>query len=118
MTPSVITSIVLAFALGVAAMVAALHYHKAKSLRADNRSLRAKVDRYRAADRDHKGAYDIVRVDPSEDVAPEIWCEWAVVRRTIIGGYMHSAIIKAFTDEDDDFNRRQAEELVEKLNEK
>ena len=41
-----------------------------------------------------------------------------VVRRVKIDGYEHTTIIKVFSDDDPDFNRREAEELVDKLNEK
>lgn len=35
----------------------------------------------------------------------------------MIDGYIHSTAIKLFTDPDQDYNLREAEELVEKLNE-
>lgn len=33
-------------------------------------------------------------------------------------GYIHSVVIKLFTDEDPDYNRREAEDLAKHLNEK
>lgn len=48
----------------------------------------------------------------------EISSEWLVVREVCLYGRTYNTLIKAFTDEDDDFNRREAEELAEKLNEK
>ena len=41
-----------------------------------------------------------------------------VERSCLIDGYIHSTVIKLFTDSDQDFNQRCAEELLEILNSK
>lgn len=42
----------------------------------------------------------------------------AVVRRTHSGQYWSASVIKVFTDKDESYNQRCAEELLEKLTEK
>lgn len=42
----------------------------------------------------------------------------AVVRRSRFGGYCSEVVIKVFSDEDESYNQRCAEELLEKLTEK
>lgn len=112
-------SIILAFLLGVAIMVSALHYRNFKRANRRMKELCKKVQRYREADCDETAFYCVKRLEPYNDnLNPELWGEWSVIRVTTIDGYMHHTLIKVFTDDDDDFNKREAEELCDKLNEK
>ena len=119
MTVTTITAIVLAFFLGFAVMVALRHACIAGKLRTKNTNLRNALGRYKEADCDEKATYTVKRIDTlNENINPEIWGEWAVVRVTIVNGYIHHTLIKVFTDEDDEFNKNEADELCDKLNEK
>lgn len=84
--------------------------------RRQNRKLVAKIkeqkkmiDRYVKADNDISPTY-FVATTKDEHIG--------VCRYSTVDGYIHKTCIKLFTDPDQDFNCRQAEELVEKLREK
>lgn len=79
--------------------------------------LKAKVNRYRIAADDVHPIYTVRRID-AEDSAHEYNGVWAVCRTSWQDGYYHSLCVKIFTDEDDEFNKNEAEELCEKLNER
>lgn len=80
-------------------------------------NLKAKINRYRMAADDLHPLYTVRRID-ANDPAHEYNNVWAVCRTSWQDGYIHNACIKIFTDEDDEFNKNEAEELCEKLNEK
>lgn len=74
-----------------------------------NKELKEKIDRYIKADNCTTPSYFVNKTTDGRI---------GVERSCLIDGYIHSTVIKLFTDPDQDFNRREAEELVEKLNEK
>lgn len=80
-------------------------------------NLKAKVKRYRMAADDLRPIYTVRRID-AEDNAHEYNGVWAVCRTSCQDGFLHNCCIKIFTDEDDEFNKNEADELCDKLNEK
>lgn len=118
MTNSTITAIVLAFFLGLALVVALYQYKKADNLLRTNRSQHIKICAYRDANRDPNATYHVQRVQTDLPEFRQYNGCWGVCRRIANRGYMFATTIKVFTDEDDDFNHREAEELCDKLNEK
>lgn len=80
-------------------------------------NLKAKINRYRLASDDVHPLYTVRRID-ANDPAHEYNGVWAVCRTSLQNGYIHNTCIKIFTDEDDEFNKNEAEELCEKLNER
>lgn len=80
-------------------------------------NLKSKIKRYRMAADDIRPFYTVRRID-AEDKEHEYNGVWAVCRTSCQDGFLHNSCIKVFTDEDDDFNKNEAEELCEKLNEK
>lgn len=67
------------------------------------------IDVYRASATDRKPYYFMRLIDGDKI---------CVYRHTINGLYALRSCVKVFTDPDQEFNRREAEELIEKLNEK
>ena len=80
-------------------------------------NLKSKIKRYRMAADDVHPIYSVRRID-AIDEAHEYNGTWAVCRTSCQEGFLHNSCIKIFTDEDDEFNKNEAEELCEKLNEK
>lgn len=80
-------------------------------------NLKSKIKRYRMAADDLRPIYTVRRID-AEDNAHEYNGVWAVCRTSCQDGFLHNSCIKIFTDDDDDFNRREAEELCDMLNSK
>lgn len=78
-------------------------------------NLKDKIKRYHTAAKDNKPYYTIRKITPeeSENEGNKVW---AVCRVSFKDGYYHTSCIKIFTDNDDEFNRTEAEELCEKLN--
>ncbi len=114
MTTTTITFIVLSALLLVAVFflgrVAYISGRRAKHI---NR-LKAQIKYYRMAADDEHPAYMVKWLDLSDEV--RIFGQWAVVRRAKVNGYIYETLIKVFTDEDDEFNKNEAEELCEILN--
>lgn len=112
-----ITIIVLSALLLVAAFflgrVAYISGHRATTIC----NLNSKIKRYRMAADDLQPIYTVRRID-AEDEAHEYNGVWAVCRTSCQDGFLHNSCIKIFTDEDDEFNKNEAEELCDKLNEK
>lgn len=80
-------------------------------------NLKSKIKRYRMAADDIHPVYSVRRID-ALDEAHEYNGAWAVCRTSYQGGDIHQSCIKIFTDEDDEFNKNEADELCDKLNEK
>lgn len=80
-------------------------------------NLKSKVRRYRMAADDVHPIYSVCRIN-AEDDAHEYNGTWAVCRTSYVDGVMHHSCVKIFTDEDDEFNKNEADELCDKLNEK
>lgn len=99
MTTSTTLAVILAFCLGAAVIIAIRHYYDAKEIR-----------------KKYNAVYSVRRIECLE--GHEHNGSWAVCRTSIQDGYMHHTCIKVFTDEDDEFNHSEAQELVDKINEK
>lgn len=97
-----LTISLIAFALILAVVVNRRHLKKIKAQD-------EKICRYIKAFNDTNATYT---------VATTIDGRVGVCRNSVINGYWHRTVIKLFADPDQDFNRREAEELVEHLNEK
>lgn len=80
-------------------------------------NLKSKINRYRMAADDLRPTYSVRRIE-AEDDAHEYNGVWAVCRTSCQNGFIHNSCIKIFTDEDDEFNKNEAAELCDKLNEK
>lgn len=102
--------LVTAFSLGRTAYISRRRFKQ-------NRQLRAKINRYRMAANDLRPLYTVRRIDAA-DPEHEYNGVWAVCRNSWPEGHIHNSCIKIFTDEDDEFNKSEAEELCEKLNER
>ncbi len=113
MTALTTISITLAFFLGAAIVITMRHYYIADSLRRKNKTLKAKIESFRESENDINPVYSVRRIECS---GYELFGRWAVCRTTINNGYWHASVIKVFIDEDDEFNKREAEELCEMLN--
>lgn len=77
-------------------------------------NLKSKIKRYRMAADDVQPIYTVRRIE-TEDKSSEYNGVWAVCRTSCQDGFIHNSCIKIFTDEDDDFNHREAQELLDKL---
>ena len=109
-------SIILAFLLGVAIMVSALHYRNYKRACGRKAVLEREVKRLRLAHDYPEPVYQVQGVlDFSTD---PISGHCSVVRLSNVDGHIYETLIKTFKDEDAWFNKREAEELCDKLNEK
>ena len=96
-----------AFALAAIALILAVVVNR-KHIK-QIKELKEKIDRYIKADNCTTPSYFVNKTTDGRI---------GVERSCLIGGYIHSTVIKLFTDSDQDFNRREAEELVEILNSK
>lgn len=115
MTAIITIAIILALFLGVAIVIAMRKHYAAEHLRLKVKSLNAKIQGYRGSANDCFALYSVKRID---NVECKYHGYWAVCRSSICEGGLYQTCIKVFTDEDDDFNKREAEELSEMLNSK
>ncbi len=113
-----IIALVLALFLGASLMVSAYHCRRADNLQKENNSLQIKVDGYKDANMDPYAFYQVQRVATGDPEFSKYNGCWGVCRRISKQGRVFCTTIKVFTDEDDDFNYREAEELCEMLNSK
>lgn len=118
MTALTIIAIILALFLGMAIMVALRHYYRANSLLKKNKDLDSLIYTYRDANADPNGFYSVQRVETDRPEFRQYNGCWGVCRRIAKRGYLTTTTIKVFTDEDDEFNLREAEELRDILNSK
>ena len=95
-----------AFALAAIALILAVVVNRRHIKQI--KELKEKIDRYIKADN---------CTTPSYFVNKTTYGCIGVERGCLIDGYIHSTVIKLFTDPEQDYNLREAEELVEKLNE-
>lgn len=111
------TLAILAFCLGAVVIVVAMmrQYYDAWHIQKKYNAVCTKLKRYKAANRDCNAYYSVRRIECLE--GHEHNGRWAVCRTSIQDGYMYHTCIKVFTDEDDEFNHREAQELVDKINE-
>lgn len=116
MTTATTLAVIMASCLGAAVIIAMRHYYGAKHIQKKYNAVCAKLKRYKASDRDCNAVYSVLRIECLEE--HEHNGRWAVCRTSIQDGYMHHTCIKVFTDEDDEFNHSEAQELVDKINEK
>lgn len=118
MTTSTIFAIILALFLGMAIMLAVRLYYRSDNILRKNQALNIRLNANRDANIDPDAVYMVQRVVTDRREYMHINGCWGVCRRTTNRGYMFATTIKVFTDEDDDFNKREAEELCEILNSK
>lgn len=84
-----------------------------QTLEIDARTSAWKLRCYRNATNVFFPVYSVRQID----FPGHIYCgKWAVFRNAMDGHPFTASIVKVFTDDDDDFNRREAEELCETLN--
>ena len=104
--------------LGAAYILATYKY--IRKLQGELKESLAKNIRCTKSNAEVKPRYIVGQLNYDIENVPEIyWGKYAVVRKTIIDGYyIHEAIIKVFTDKDNEFNKREALELCEILNTK
>lgn len=118
MTTATFFAIMLALFLGAAIMVAMYYHYRADIILRKSRSQQIENYAYRDANRDPNAIYFVQRVETDLPEHRQYNNCWGVCRRTTNRGFMFCTTIKVFTDEDDDFNLREAEELCEMLNSK
>lgn len=85
-------------------------------LKNENKELAARIEGFLAAQADCDAYYFVRRIQSVEE--HEHNGRWAVCRTSTIRNCIYNTCIKVFTDEDDDFNKLEAEELCEILNSK
>ena len=110
--------IILAILLLVVVNVALFYRSRADIILRKSRSQQIQNYAYRDANRDPNASYHVQRVETDLPEYRQYNGHWGVCRRTANRGFMFCTTIKVFTDEDDEFNRREAEELCEMLNAK
>lgn len=110
--------IILAVLLLMAICVALFYRSRAVIILRKSRSQQIENYACRDANRDPNAIYCVQRVETDLPEYRQYNNCWGVCRRTINRGFMFCTTIKVFTDEDDDFNLREAEELCEILNSK
>lgn len=116
------TAIIILSVLLLVAICVALFYRSRADIilrtAAHSRSQQIENYAYRDANRDPNAIYCVQRVETDLPEYRQYNNCWGVCRRTTNRGFMFCTTIKVFTDEDDDFNLREAEELCEMLNSK
>lgn len=112
-----ITIIILAALLLVAAFILGRVVYISGIRSATISSLKSKINRYQSAADDPRPVYTVRRLYAADN-AHEYNGVWAVCRTSFQDGFIHDSCIKIFTDDDDKFNLKEAQELCEKLNEK
>lgn len=105
MTPLTILSSALALSIVACVLAFRRNGKLARKVKEQDRT----IDRYIRADNDTAPMYTVETVTDGR-----IW----VCRNSMVDNHLHKTGIKLFTDPDEDFNRREAAELMEKLNEK
>ena len=118
MTTSTFFAIMLALFLGAAIMVAMYYRNRADNILRTSRSQQIQINANRDANRDPNAVYCVQMVETDLPEFRQYNGRWGVCRRITYRGFMFCTTIKVFTDEDDDFNLREAEELCEMLNSK
>lgn len=116
-TIAICLTVVLAFLLGRCVYINGRLRHKVKDLKLNNLELFGDKETL-------KSSLDkIYSVMNHEDVTYYAspctsGSRWVVLRRCFINGSEYHTFIKGFDDEDEEFNRREADELCEILNSK
>lgn len=105
MLPLIIALVALALAVGSSMYDRKIRRETENTIRFQQET----IDRYVEADKTDCATYKVMTT--TDGVV-------GVCRYCWIGGYIHMTCIKLFKDPDEEFNQREAEELVEKLNEK
>lgn len=118
MTAITTIAIVLALFLGSAIAIAVRKHYEADNLRKKVESLQVKINDYRDASIEPVAFYLVQRVVTDNPEFRKYNGCWGVCRQIYKRGYIFTTTIKVFTDDDDDFNLREAEELCEILNAK
>ena len=110
--------LIMSVLLLVAICIALFYRSRADIIMRKSRSHLIENYAYRNANRDPNAFYCVKRVETDIPEYRQYNNCWGVCRLTSDRGFMFCTTIKVFTDEDDDFNLREAEELCEILNSK
>lgn len=101
----------------ISAFFAYVFYSYAKKCKEMADEYKGKIQHLRNANDDCDAYYFIQRIQHPTDDEFELNGKIAVGQRNIINNVMCTSIIKVFADEDESYNLRCAEELLEKLTE-
>ena len=118
MTALTTIAITLALFLGASIMIALRHYYRSSKLLTKNKALQARIDAYCNSNCDPTGTYHVRKVATKNPEYEQYNGMWGVCRMTSQRGHIFLTTIKVFTDDDNEFNHREAVELCELLNEK
>lgn len=118
MTAITTIAIVLALFLGVAIVIAMRSYYRVDNLLRAIKSQQIQINAYRDMNMSPSATYHVQRVETDHPEFRHYNGRWGVCRRETNRGFIFCTTIKVFTDDDDDFNKREAEELCEMLNSK
>lgn len=118
MTALTTIAITLALFLGISIMIAVRHYYRADNMLRKNKAQHIQICAYRDANTDPNAFYCVKKIETDNPEFRQYNGLWGVCRMTCKRGYTFQTTIKVFTDEDNDFNLREAEELCEMLNSK
>lgn len=118
MTALTTIAIILALFLGAAIVIALRHHNIATQLRIKIKVQDERIKSYQEANADISAYYSVKQVCTEVPEYKKYNGYWGVCRYTSKGGCIIFTTIKVFTDEDNEFNKREAEELCDKLNEK
>ncbi len=118
-----ITSIIVAACFGIAFTLVCQSSNQNDRLRCKIKELRSRLDESTRAAKDLSRSLDNickanVAEDPTYIVVHQGGGVMAVYRRSFCDEHEYHTFIKSFTDEDTEFNQREAEGLLDKLNEK
>lgn len=115
MTQSTILAIILALLLICAIVIAIRNQRITNKLQQRVVELNSEILRRKCAANDCASSYSFDKLFHWEE--DTLGCYWTVYRAKDIDGNKYITYIKIFTDEDDEFNQREAHELCDKLNE-
>lgn len=113
-----IAEIILLSATIISAFFAYVLYNYAQKCKEMVDKYKEKIQRLRNANDDCNACYFIQRIQHPTDDEFEFNGKIAVGRRSISYNIISEAVIKVFADEDESYNLRCAEELLEKLTER
>lgn len=112
-----IAEIILLSATIISAFFAYVLYNYAQKCKEMVDEYKEKIQRLRNANDDCNAYYFIQRIQHPTDDEFEFNGKIAVGRRSIINHVISESVVKVFADEDESYNLRCAQELLDKLNE-
>ena len=115
MTALTSIAITLALFLGAAIVIAMRHYYHNRDLLRKNQKLHIQLNAYRDAGIDPAAVYLLRKVATENPEYSRYNGCWSVCRMISKRGYRIETTIKVFTDDDNDFNLREAQEMCDTL---